>query len=255
MRLALLQTYPVTGVDQGFEALDRWAAEAKARDADVLITPEMFMSGYAIGAEAVREAADAIDPAALSEIAWKHGVALVVGLPERDGEHIYNAAWLIDAEGKIRLRYHKTHLFGDVDRAQFSAGQTLSEVVELGGFRVSLGICYDIEFPELARDAAVKGAEAILVPTANMEPFTSVPMRLVPARAEENAVYVAYANYIGPEAQFVYCGLSCLSGPNGEDVARAALEECLLIGEISHDAIVETRRVLTHLPDRRTDLY
>ncbi|MEY2342657.1 nitrilase-related carbon-nitrogen hydrolase [Acidithiobacillus sp. IBUN Pt1247-S3] len=60
-------------------------------------------------------------------------------------------------------------------------------------------ICHDVEFPEVARTLAFSGAELMLVPTANMRSFESVADHLIPARAQENGMFVVYANYFGEE--------------------------------------------------------
>ena len=72
-------------------------------------------------------------------------------------------------------------------------------VVDFHGVRTSLVICYDVEFPEAVRAAAVRGAELLLVPTALAEGFDAVPQVLIRARALENHLTVAYANHCGTE--------------------------------------------------------
>ena len=260
MRIALDQCYPVQG--GGAEALarlDAVARRAAEAGADLLITPEMALTGYNIGAEAVRAAADPDDgpmSAALTKIARNHCISLVAGLPTADAAgRVHNTARLIDAEGRVVATYHKTHLYGSVDRAQFSAGPALSPVVEIAGWKVGLAICYDVEFPELVRALVLAGAEVLLVPTANMRPYDSVATRLVPARAEENEVFVAYANYCGSEGEFDYCGLSCICGPDGADLARAGRDEELIFADISKEWLAATRRHSTHRQDRRPELY
>ncbi len=259
MRIALLQCGPgAPDIAEGLARLDAAASRAAAAGAALLVTPEMFLSGYAIGAEtAARLAEPAAGPAAreADAIARRHGIALLYGWPERAGDAVYNSVRLLDAEGATLAVYRKTHLFGDVDRAQFRAGDALSPVVELGGLKVGLAICYDIEFPEVARALAVAGAEAILVPTANMAPFESVAARLVPARAEENTVFVGYANYVGREADFSYCGLSCVCAPDGTDLARAGTGETLLVADLERARLAAARSLLTYLGDRRPELY
>ncbi|MFY8044397.1 MAG: nitrilase-related carbon-nitrogen hydrolase, partial [Rhodoferax sp.] len=77
-------------------------------------------------------------------------------------------------------------------------------------------ICYDVEFPEATRRLALAGADLIVVPTANMPEFDFVAQSLVPVRAYENQLYVAYANYIGAEGAVHYGGLSLLAAPDGQ---------------------------------------
>ncbi|WP_277343792.1 nitrilase-related carbon-nitrogen hydrolase, partial [Pseudomonas viridiflava] len=123
--------------------------------AQLLVCPEMFLTGYNIGAAAVQRLAQPADGAAARQIAGiaRHtGVAIAYGYPERgeDGR-LYNAAQLIDAHGNRLGNYRKTHLFGDADRAMFSAGEQAPALFEFNGWKLGLLICYDLEFPENAR--------------------------------------------------------------------------------------------------------
>jgi 5-aminopentanamidase len=260
MRLAIDQWRPVMGgVPEGLARLERAAVRAAHAGADILVLPEMALTGYNIGASAVRAAAEgeagAIE-AALAAIARRHRIGLVAGYPRGDGQGgCHNTARLMGPDGATLTRYAKTHLYGSVDRKQFTAGPALGEVVELGGWRFALAICYDIEFPETARSLALAGAEVILVPTANMSPYESISMRIVPARAEENAVYVAYANYCGGEAEFDYVGLSCICAPTGDELARAGEGEEMIFADLDRAAFDRARAIGTHLEDRRPDLY
>jgi predicted amidohydrolase len=260
MRLALDQGPPATGGSAAALArLDRAANTAAAAGADLLIVPEMALTGYNIGAASVRALAEPLDGpmiAAIARIALRHRIALLAGFPELGADgRVYNAAHLVDKHGYGHATCRKTHLFGAVDRTQFAPGAALATPVELDGWRLGLAICYDIEFPELARAQAIAGVDAILVPTANMLPFTSVPTRIVPARAEENEVYVAYANYCGAEGEFIYCGLSCVCGPDGADLARAGSGEEMIFADLSKQHLAATRAISTHLADRRPELY
>lgn len=157
---------------------------AAAAGADLAVFPELFVTGYNIGvaAEELAQPAGAATERALTGLAETSGLALVVGLPVRDGKAVKNAALCIDGGGTVRARYAKRHLFGERERAIFKAGSDIA-VFELSGRRGGLAICYDIEFPEVARELTKAGAEIILVPTANMTPYWDVPTSLVRARA------------------------------------------------------------------------
>ena len=260
MKIALHQCRPVTsGTSEGLERLDSAARLVAGAGSALLVTPEMALTGYNIGAKAVRAAAGPLNGPLMKSVAGiarSRGIAVLAGLPilYTDGL-VYNAIALIDADGHRRATYFKTHLFGDVDRRQFAAGQALCEPIEFGGWKLGLAICYDVEFPEVVRALSLAGADVILVPTANMLPFTSIATRIVPARAEENAVYIAYANYCGSEGGFDYCGLSCICGPDGGDLARAGTDEEMLTGELSRDLLAAARHRSSHLHDRRPELY
>jgi len=234
--------------------LDGICASAVAQGVEVLVTPEMFMSGYAITRpEVVRLAEDAGGPteAAVAEIARRHGLAIVYGYPERaPGGAAYNAATMIGPDGVVRGRHRKVHLFGDVDRGQFVANPDRPATFDFDGTRVGMLICYDVEFPESVRHLTVNGATAVLVPTANMIGCEVVQDILVRARAYENNCGLVYANYCGADDGFEYNGLSMICGPRGEVLAQAGVR-----GEELVIADLPGKSAGTYLADRRGDLY
>lgn len=258
MRVALYQCPPLPlDVAGNLKRLHQLAQEAN--DADLLVLPEMFLTGYNIGVEAVGALAEAQDgPSAqsIAGLAKNSGVAILYGYPERgaDGQ-IYNAVQLIDANGQRLCNYRKTHLFGDLDNSMFSAGDDDFPLVELNGWKLGFLICYDLEFPENTRRLALAGAELILVPTANMVPFDFVADVTVRARAFENQCYVAYANYCGQEGEIQYCGQSSIAAPDGQRIAQAGLDEALIVGTLDRPLMVDSRAANRYLLDRRPELY
>ncbi|CRM28876.1 carbon-nitrogen hydrolase family protein [Pseudomonas sp. 8 R 14] len=258
MRVALYQCPPLPlDVAGNLKRLHQLAHEASG--ADVLVLPEMFLTGYNIGAEAVgalAEAQDGESAQAVAEIAQSAGLAILYGYPERaeDGQ-IYNAVQLIDAHGQRLCNYRKTHLFGDLDHSMFSAGDDDFPLVELNGWKLGFLICYDLEFPENTRRLALAGAELILVPTANMVPFDFVADVTVRARAFENQCYVAHANYCGHEGDIQYCGQSSIAAPDGQRIAQAGLDEALIVGTVDRQSILDARAANHYLQDRRPELY
>jgi predicted amidohydrolase len=258
MRVALYQCPPLPlDVAGNLKRLHQLAQEAT--DADLLVLPEMFLTGYNIGVEAVGALAEAQDgPSAqsIAALAKNSGVAILYGYPERgaDGQ-IYNAVQLIDANGQRLCNYRKTHLFGDLDHSMFSPGDDELPLVELNGWRLGFLICYDLEFPENTRRLALAGAELILVPTANMVPFDFVADVTVRARAFENQCYVAYANYCGQEGEIQYCGQSSIAAPDGQRIAQAGLDESLIVGTLDRQLMIDSRAANRYLLDRRPELY
>jgi len=241
-------------VDGNLRRLDAACAAAAARRATVLVTPEMFTSGYAITrAEVLRLAEDRGGPteAAVAQMARQHGLAVVYGYPERAaGGGAYNAAALIGPDGVVRGRHRKVHLYGDLDREQFTAGPDRPAPFDFDGARVGMLICYDVEFPEAVRELSVHGARTVLVPTANMVGCEAVQEILVRARARENGCAIGYANYCGADAVFEYNGRSEICGPDGEVLAQAsATDEELIIADLPGESLG------TYLADRRADLY
>ena len=224
---------------------------------DLVVAAEMITTGYHIGARSHELAEPADGPTAerMSTLARKAGTAVAYGYPEHDGQYVYNSVQLIDATGRRLANYRKTHLFGDIDRSWFAPGQEPVVQTELDGLRVGLLICYDVEFPELVRAHALAGTELLLVPTALMSPYELVADTLVPTRAYESQLFVAYANRCDTEQELTYCGRSCVVSPTGKVLARAGSGPDLIRAEVTREALLASRLENTHLADRRPELY
>ncbi|GAX55154.1 MULTISPECIES: carbon-nitrogen hydrolase family protein [Streptomyces] len=258
MRTALLQSSGRPGsVVENLKVLDEAAGRAAAAGAGLVAAPEMFLTGYAIGDDIARlaEPADGDSADAIAEIATRHGVAVVYGYPEREGETVYNSAQLISADGTRLANYRKTHLFGCFERDHFTPGEQPVVQAELNGLRVGLMICYDVEFPENVRAHALAGTDLLVVPTAQMHPFQFVAESVVPVRAFENQMYVAYVNRVGPEGEFEFVGLSTLAGPDGIARTRAGRGEELVLADADPDFLAASREANPYLKDRRPGLY
>jgi predicted amidohydrolase len=161
---------------------------------------------------------------------------------------------LIGPDGAWLANARKAHLFGAEEKRLFIPGDSLS-VASVGDMRIGILICYDVEFPEAVRALALQGAELIAVPTALMRPFDRVARWLVPVRAFENQVFLAYANRCGREGDLEYCGESCVIAPDGSELARARQAEELLVADLDPDAFERSRTDNPYLRDRRADLY
>ena len=260
MHVALCQCTPQPlAVIDNLARLQAQVRAAKVLGVQLLVFPEMFLTGYDIGVAAVQRLAEAANgPSAhvIAGIAEAHGMAIAYGYPERgaDGQ-LYNSVQLFDGRGNSRLNYRKTHLFGELDRALFSPGGDHYPVVDLDGWRVGVLICYDIEFPENARRLALAGTELILVPTANMLPFEFIADVTVRSRAFENQCFVVYANYCGAEGSLRYCGMSSIVGPDGTRLAGAGAGPALSHALLDREALSNARQANDYRQDRRPELY
>mmetsp|Transcript_16486 Transcript_16486/g.39236 ORF Transcript_16486/g.39236 Transcript_16486/m.39236 type:complete len:276 (-) Transcript_16486:49-876(-) len=203
-----------------------------ARGADLVVFPELFASCYMSGDALYVNAQPADGPAfkAVSAAARHHNVAVCYGYAERvggevplkpgDEKKVFNSVQIVSKTGESLLNYRKTHLWGNYEKKYFLPGNTLPPVVDLDGTKVSALICYDMEFPEPCRCLSVAGAELIVVPTANQGKFTS--QNTVAQRAQENHVFVAYINLVGPRGEANFCGLSTIAAPDGRVVMQAS---------------------------------
>jgi len=238
------------------ETMARVARESAAKGCNLVMFPELFASGYNIGERMfdLAEPADGHTFEALAAAASENGIAILAGYPERSGDAVYNSAMLVGPDGKHLANARKSHLFGTMEKHLFAPGDALT-LATLGRLRIGILICYDVEFPEAVRELVLQGAELIAVPTALMHPFDRVAQWLVPVRAFENQVFVAYANRCGREGDIEYCGLSCIIAPDGSELARARKAEKLLIADIDPSAFAQTRSDNPYLADRRPELY
>lgn len=221
---------PKGDMDAGFKTIETALHAASEAHVDMLVLPEAFLPGY--GATPPTAPPDwSMVETRLSELCLRFETALTIGLPEYHLGQVFNSAAAFSSGGDMLARYRKIQLFGETENALYQAGNEYV-VFDYLGKRWGLLICYDVEFPEHVRALAQKGAEIILVPTANMMPFVNVSEILVPSRAAENGVSIVYANYCGPEGDLTYTGLSVICGPDGYPMARKEIGTGLCVAEL-----------------------
>lgn len=252
MRLAVAQ--PPAELD-GVQARMRWLSDALpgivAKGADLVLLPELFACGYNIGAQVSDRAEPRDGPtlATLSRLASAHGLAIHCGYAERENGQVYNAALCIGPGGQILGQHRKLAIPPGFERAQFSAGAGC-QLFEWAGFRIATLICYDAEFPETVRHVSGLGAELVLVPTALGAEWGWVAERMIPTRAYENGVYLAYANSAGVENGLHYLGQSVIAAPNGTEAARAGDRPEILFADLDKARIKAAQARLPYLRDR-----
>ena len=115
--------------------------------------------------------------------------------------------------------------------------------------------CFDIEFPEPARTLALRGAQCLLVPSANMKPWGPSHRAFVRARAIENHCWVAYANAVGAASGYEFEGESCLVDPFGRCCATRSGASRSCGGTSPSRVADEARAVGDYLTQRRPELY
>jgi 5-aminopentanamidase len=233
MRLAVLQTRSPEGdIDAAINQVERALSTAGAAQADALVVPEVFLPGYNIAdlaAHALGNGAPALQRLSLAAAAA--GTALVLGYAEAQGTQVYNTALCIGPEGLEYARYRKVQLYGPREKAIYTPGDRYVTFT-LAGRKAALLICYDVEFAPHVAALAKLGTEVILVPTANMAPYSHVVRHTVPAMAANHGLAIAYANYCGSERDLTYVGGSLIVGPHGEVLAQAGDHPALLIADV-----------------------
>ena len=206
--------------------LDRGACD----ELDAVLLPELFQCGYSLdGVLATTPADQEIWSDRVSKLAKHHSVAIAYGYVDHQSDSRYNAMNFVDPDGTIQT-YRKALIPPGFEQDVFQSGQA-SVLFDWRGLRIGLLICYDVEFPERVRNLALQGAELILVPT----------------RAFENGVYVAYANHCGAEGAAMFLGQSCIVSPIGQDVARAGADECVIRAVIDPVKVAAAQSRLPYL--------
>ena len=258
MRLAILQDESsVLDLEANLGIISRAAAQAVASGADLLLTPELFVTGYA--PKRIREqfAASALPElrARLAAISQEHRIGMLYSLPDHEQGNWYISATLIDAGGARVGHYRKVHLFGAEEKSAFSPADDAATVVDYGGIKVGMIICFDVEFPESVRAAANRGAQLLLVPTALSAGFDGIPTAMIPTRAMENQLYVAYANHSGVEGGVHLGGGSVVADPEGGVIARAGSGPELIFADIDPALITRARAGVNYARERRDAVY
>ncbi|CUJ97637.1 (R)-stereoselective amidase [Ruegeria denitrificans] len=222
-----------------------------AEDADLLVLPELFASGYNIGEQVVTRAepADGSIAQAVAALAKTHGVAIHYGFPEIEGEVIFNAAQCIGPDGARLGGHRKLAIPPGFEGDHFTPGRGCA-LFTYRGVRIATLICYDAEFPETARHVASMGAELVLVPTALGAQWEWVAQRMIPTRAYENGVFLAYANSAGSETGMTFLGQSFIATPDGRELARANTQAQIIYGTLQLDKVSVAQARLPYLIDR-----
>ena len=221
---------PKGNVAKAIETLAQVLESAASANVDMLVFPEVFVPGYGAATSMPPDGWGDVE-AQLAALCKSHTIGMTIGLPEYSDGKVFNSALAFGADGQELARYRKIQLFGEMENALYTPGDSYTTFTYMGR-TFGLLICYDVEFPEHVRALKRMGAEIVLVPTANMMPFINVNQFLVPARAAENDVTVVYANYCGSEGDLDYVGLSTICGPDGHQLAGKGTGPGLCIAEI-----------------------
>jgi predicted amidohydrolase len=244
----------------------RLAGSAADLGATLLVLPELFLPAYDppalrgspektdVAADGEGWVADArLDP--LRAAAAERAAVIVVGAAVRrpDGRRTC-AALVVDRGGRVAAPYDKQHLCGPEEKDLFIPG-TRGATLDVDGWRLGLGVCYDGCFPEHARAAAVAGAHGYLCPSAYLVGSAHRRDVYYAARALDNTMYVVFANPVGGVAPWCFNGGAAIYDPEGRPVARGADEgEAVVVATLDAAEVERVRAAHEMLAEHRTDL-
>lgn len=238
--------------------------------AQLVILPELVISGYGTDREGLRSVSEDVNGPTLAEwttLARARNIFIAGGFCEHEGDKLFNSAILVGPNG-LASHYRKLHPF-DEEKEIFTPGDKGLRVVDTPVGRIGMCVCYDLRFVEVARVLALQGADIIAVPTAWVGGFDPNPRdemgfigqaRGAMVQANLNQVYMACASQGGRAGNIRFLGSSMVVDPFGEVIAGPMAEDEVGIAFAEVDlqrletARVRSARILPR-QDRRTDVY
>lgn len=251
-------------------ALSRSRA-ALATGTNLVVLPELAISGYVVDGALAREVAEPLDgptAEAFVGLAGEFGSLIAYGFCERAGDDLFNTVVVVDASGPV-LHYRKLHLF-DLEQNVYTSGDLGLPVADTDFGRIGVCICYDLRFVEVLRTMSLRGAELVLAPAAWVGGFDRTVPTTGGTRHVDSVLAQANLDQVAVVAVSQVAG-AARGGPStlGGSVACDAYGE-ILAGPLSRTAAdsatvdvdlaaVRAARVrgerIRPRDDRRTDVY
>lgn len=232
LRIALCQC----GIEweQPARNLARLEPLVAAAEADVVVLPEMFATGFTLDPRGVAEGPGGSVVEAMRRWAAQYGKAVAGSVAVAEDGRFYNRMYFMKPSGEC-MRYDKRHLFAPGGEARNYTPGDCRTVVEYRGFRFLLLVCYDLRFPVWSRCRG--DYDAILCGASWPESRQEVWRTLLRARAIENQCYAAGVNRVGDDPSAHYAGDSALIDFKGRTLAEAGDEEQILMGVFDAGAL------------------
>jgi len=248
--------------EANIKKMEKIVTKAKKQAADIVIFPELSLTGYVVR-DQIYELAEVIPGPStriMESIAKKTRTYVVFGMPELSEKAqatIYNAAVFVGPEGfigKYRKMHLPTHSVFEEKRYFRPGYQPAVLDTKLG--KIGLIICYDVFFPEISRLTRLQGAQLIVCISASPAIRRAFFETLTVARAIENTAFLAYVNLVGIEDGLQFWGGSRLIGPNGKNLVQAKYDdEDLVMCDVDYADMRPVETFVPTLRDLRTELF
>ncbi|MFA1820330.1 carbon-nitrogen family hydrolase [Virgibacillus oceani] len=224
MKYAIFQTEIIPANPEANEAqILRWTEKTvQTENPDTIVLPELWNSGYAL--DSLAEKADTNGErtkAFLGELAKKHSINIIGGsVGNKKNGKLFNSSFVFNRDGELVYEYDKIHLVPMLNEHHYlNGGEQKTEVFELDGIEMGLITCYDLRFPELARQLALEGANVLHIvaqwPKARKNHWRHLQL----ARAIENQQFVISCNTVGFSDETEFAGNSMVIDPWGNELA------------------------------------
>jgi predicted amidohydrolase len=227
---------------------------ASIEPVDLILLPEMFQTAFSMNVEVLAESeSDSASLNWLKVISQKKSAAIYTSMIMEENGSFYNRGLFVKPSGEV-IAYNKRKLFGLAGEDNFFTPGDKAVIVDFEGWKFNLQICYDLRFPEMARNRIAPNGSPIydvLLYVANWpEKRASHWKALLTARAIENQCYTIGLNRVGKDGKgLTYSGDSMLIDPLGEKTECSPNQEEVLVLELKYDKLTEVRQQLPFLKD------
>jgi len=248
--------------EYNIDLIERRIEQAKEREANLVIFPELALTGYVIR-DILYELAEPIPGPSvryLEEIAEKENIYVILGMLERSEKAravLYNTAVLLGPDGLIG-KYRKMHLphHSVFEEKRYFRPGYQAPIFNTNIGKLGLIVCYDVFFPETTRLLRLEGAQFIICISASPAIRRKFFEVLTAARAIENTVFLAYVNLAGSQNDLKFWGGSRIIAPNGDIVLQAKYnEEDLVVGKINYAELTQAEVFVPTIRDLKPELY
>jgi predicted amidohydrolase len=264
MKIALAQLSLLENMEANLQKALNFMEAAALKGAEAICFPEVQLSPFfpQYPEMDASKFAIPIDHQFITILQEKCRSLKMVGFPNiylQQAGNCYDASPVIDSDGSLLGVSKMVHIVqapNFYEQDYYSPSDSGFKVFDTAVAKVGVVICFDRHFPESIRSCVLKGAELIVIPTANTkgEPLTLFEWELRVA-AVQNGVFIAMCNRVGMEGQMDFCGQSIVVDPNGGVLAKADDREQILYAELDIARVIQAQKERPYLALRRPEMY
>ncbi|UJZ87097.1 carbon-nitrogen family hydrolase [Heyndrickxia coagulans] len=258
MKMAIVQMDIAFGEpEKNFLQVDSFISQAAKQDADVIVFPEMWNTGYALkDLEKLADKNGEQTKNMLSRLAKQHAIHVVGGsVATKKAQGFFNTMYVANRNGDIVAEYDKAHLFPLMDEPVYMQPGQAKNIFELDRVECGGVICFDLRFPEWIRAHVLDGAKIMFIPAEWPKQRMDHWEILLQARAIENQCFVVAANRVGSDPDNEYNGHSMIISPRGEVYLSSEEGEGIFYADIPLDEVDRVRNTIPIFRARRPELY
>ena len=264
MKIALAQMKMDTDIEKNFQKSLQLIREAAEKKADLICFPEIQLSPFFpqfpdCDVEQYVLTEDSQYVKGIRDACRENHIFASPNFYIEEKGHRYDMSLLIDDQGEIIGRQKMVHVAQCemfYEQSYYTPSEEGFMVFDTRLGKIGIVVCFDRHYPESIRTEALRGAELIIVPTANTKSEPSELFRWeVKVQAFQNSVNVAMCNRVGREGNMEFSGESIVAGFDGETIALAGNQEELILAEVNLYGATEKRHRQPYTSLRRTGLY